>query len=396
MRVISLLIAVCFLAACRTEPQDGPNNQPGRLMIIGLDGTRSDVIEIAHTPALDSLRAEGYTELDAVTGDLSLSGPGWASMLTGVWCDKHNVVDNDASWENSQFDAFPHFITRVEQQRPELQTVSVSHWAPINDEILCAFERFDNCGRADIVINTTTDAGVRDYVVDILSREDPDVVFMQFDDIDHVGHGTAPASQPTLGGFCPYEVGTLDGGCLVPNSEYVEIVEKTDAYIADILEALRMRPNYAQENWLIIVSPDHGGGGTVQNQHGFDNAQDRRTFLIVSGDSAAPLPFPAATSLAELPDPVLPGPGLPLPGLTPVETSGAKIVDIAATALLHLNIPIKDEWRLAGQPVGVKGAPPYRESTIPSCFSPSSFTPDTGYDKESGRGLPNFSTWLDL
>jgi len=329
---------------------------PGRVMIIGMDGTRPDGIEIANTPNLDVLRSGGFATLEAITGDVSLSGPGWASMLTGVWCDKHRVLDNDATWQQSRFDLFPHLVARLEAERPAANTVSVSHWPPINDEILCADERNDNCGGADQVTTVATDVEVRDEVVTALTTGDPDFLFMQFDDVDHAGHGDPPYFPPlgVIGGFCPFVDGdpaSSGGTCLAGNfnQDYLDVIETTDSYIGDILAALVNRPDFINENWLVLVSPDHGGGGQVINQHGFPHRQDRRTFLIVAGLRAAPFP----------------------------EGAQVKMVDIAATALFHLGVPIDPAWDMDGQPLAIQGAPTYVERAIPACFDQSGAFGDT-------------------
>lgn len=366
-----LLFLLGCLAACGDgQPPAATAKSAGRVLLLGLDGTRSELLDIAAMPNVARLRASGVSDLDAVTGDISLSGPGWASMLSGVWCDKHRVLDNDVTWNNSQFDRYPHFLTRVEQARPELRTASVVHWAPINEQILCADERADACGGVDRVITTDTDAGVRDEAVALLASGDPDVVFVQFDDIDHAGHGTEPY-MTAAGGFCPRNSGSVDGACTLSgiNTEYLRAGAVTDGYIGDVLTALHRRPNYKAENWIVILSPDHGGGGTVQNQHGFNTAQERRTFFIISGDRIAPLPGRPVTTLAGLPAST----GNTSP---PTDLTGAKIVDVAATVLFHLRIPIDPAWGLDGQPIGLPGAPAYVERAIPSCFAPTSFVPD--------------------
>lgn len=358
-------LALVLLAACGVESPDlqpaaQPNNTGngvtqllGRVLLIGMDGTRAEALDVANTPNLDAIRAIGSTDLNAITGDVSLSGPGWASMLTGVWCDKHRVLDNDATWSQSAFDTYPHFITRLETAAPARNTVSISHWAPINDEILCADERNDNCGGADQITTVGTDEAVKDAVVDVLTNGNPDVVFMQFDDIDHAGHGDPPTDP---GGFCPFAGGDVadgdhNGACtaLNFNQNYLDALEITDGYIGEILTALTSRPNYVDENWLIIVSPDHGGGGQIINQHGFPHDQDRRTYLIVAG--AAATAFPAGQRM--------------------------KMVDIAATALFHLGVTIDPAWNLDGQPVGVTGAPTYQNNPIPSCFDQTNGLGDT-------------------
>ncbi len=360
MRMIYL--AVFMLTACGggrdALPGSAPDSEspamtkaPGRVLIIGMDGTRAEALDVASTPYLDLLRSVGTADMDALTGDVSLSGPGWASMLTGVWCDKHRVIDNDVSWAQSRFDLYPHVFRRLHAQTPDASTLSVSHWAAINDEILCADEHGDSCENSGDVVTVATDAAVRDSVVEALTNGDPQAIFLQFDDNDHAGHGDPASADP--GGFCPFAGGDLSEGeeggvctALNYNPHYVETIELTDGYIGDILTALYARPRFAAENWLILVSPDHGGGGAVFNQHGFPVAQDRRTFLIMAGAAVDTLP-----------------------------DSPVHIVDIAATALFHLGVSAEEIAELDGQPVGLAGAPAYAAREIPSCYDPAIFLP---------------------
>lgn len=340
-----------FMASETPDNSGTPASQRnGRILIIGLDGTRADGLSQANTPNIDQLISNGIASYQAITGDVSLSGPGWASMLTGVWCTKHNVLDNDTTWAQSRFDTYPHFMARLKEARPAARAVSISHWNPINDEIVCAPERAGDaaCDGIDVITNVDTDAAVRDAVVSELQNGDADVIFMQFDDIDHAGHGDPPfgVGGGDAGGFCPFSGGEPAGNgsqCVNFNQNYIDTIETTDDYIGDIIAALEARPNYDSEDWLILSSPDHGGSGGVFNQHGFPVDIDRRTFYIVSGN--------AADSLNA--------------------TAQPKIVDIAATALFHLGLDIDAAWNLDGRPLGVDGAPDYEEVAIPSCFNQS-------------------------
>ena len=60
-----------------------------RVLIIGIDGTRSDCLETAETPAIDALISQGIYSPDALNNDITYSGPGWSAMLCGVWSDSH-------------------------------------------------------------------------------------------------------------------------------------------------------------------------------------------------------------------------------------------------------------------------------------------------------------------
>ncbi|MCY1383773.1 hypothetical protein D9M69_719310 [compost metagenome] len=53
-----------------------------------------------------------------------------------------------------------------------------------------------------------------------------------------------------------------------------------------MLTALTSRPNYANEEWLIVVTSDHGGIGS---SHGGQTAAERDTLLILNNNHQNPL-----------------------------------------------------------------------------------------------------------
>jgi arylsulfatase A-like enzyme len=89
------------------------------------------------------------------------------------------------------------------------------------------------------------------------------------------------------------------------------------------LKAMRGRATFAAEDWLVLVTTDHGGSGT---KHGQDIPEHRTIFLIVHGPSAQP------------------------GKLEPPPVS----VDVVPTVLTHLGVPLKEDWKLDGKAVGLK------------------------------------------
>ena len=83
--------------ADKVGPFDGKH-----VLVIGIDGCRSDALQAANVPNLKTLIDRGTVcyqvisggELGTKTQQPTSSGPGWSSILTGVWCDKHGVSDN--------------------------------------------------------------------------------------------------------------------------------------------------------------------------------------------------------------------------------------------------------------------------------------------------------------
>lgn len=57
----------------------------------------------------------------------------------------------------------------------------------------------------------------------------------------------------------------------------------------EILEALDTRKqNYFNEDWLVIINSDHGGGGAITRDHCPSTKEDQRTFMLVSGGKTVP------------------------------------------------------------------------------------------------------------
>jgi predicted AlkP superfamily pyrophosphatase or phosphodiesterase len=279
-----------------------------KVLFVGIDGCRWDAVEAARTPHLDQLVANGFfaagTEIISpreAPGD-TVSGPGWSNLLCGVWPDKHGVVDN--SFKGSNYKEYPHFFARVKEARPTAVTASFSNWGPIKDKILSAADEVyseDAHGAAEYV---AADDRAANACIEVVRTKQPDVVMLYQGQVDETGH--AKGFHPTV-------------------PEYRQAIERVDATIGRVLTAIRERPNFAHEDWLVLVATDHGGVGL---NHGGGRKIDeiRRTFLIVSG--------PAAKI-----------------GWTDEPTYQ---VDVAATALAHLGIGLKPEWKLDGKPVGLR------------------------------------------
>ncbi len=224
-----------------------------KVLFIGIDGCRWDALQIANAPAIDNLLNDAVYSGDGLCAYKTWSGNGWSSMLTGVWHPKHGVTDN--SFLGANYINYPDFITRVEDFNPALRTVTAVHWDPINSMII---------QNADNEQTFTTDLGVKNGAVDALTNDNPDILFVAFDDVDHAGHSY---------GFSP----------LVP--EYIQSIEITDSYVDAILYALQNRPNYSSEDWLIVVTTDHGG---TTAGHGGGTLEERTIFNIFSNPSFSP------------------------------------------------------------------------------------------------------------
>ncbi len=299
----SLLAVLHFFGSCQKSIQadcpqlcDNDSLQHQRkVLLIGIDGCRSDAMMRAHTPNLDRLMQAGKYSLSVNRGDLyTLSGPGWSSMLTGVWPDKHGVTDNQ--YETSNYTNYPPFLCRVNTKSYCYKIASIVHYKDFNDQII------QSC-QSDVVLDYKEDAFVAESATNYLKNCELDIMILHFDQVDYVGHRC---------GFHPD----------IPN--YLNAIESTDALLGPLMDALYDREINNNEDWLVVVSTDHGGkiDGSHSNQP-YD-PEVTRVFSIFRNKNTLDT------------------------GLMPYDPP---IVAIAPTILEHLDIAVDSSWNLDGQAV---------------------------------------------
>lgn len=288
--------AVTNLAACPTPiHRYSKDTVVEKVLLIGVDGLRPDALQEATTPHIDKLWKDGAYNFVARTGEYTVSGPGWSNILTGVWENKHKVIDN--TFLGANYQEYPPFFTRVEDSRPVLNTYSIAS--------LDWFSELINTRVDQRIYHPFKDKGdlqVAKTTANLLSSYDVDVMFSYFMGVDEAGHSH---------GFSP----TVRG--------YRQEIEVIDAYVGMMVEALKRRPRYERENWLTILISDHGGKG---KSHGGVGEEAKRIPFIMHGPS------------------VKPGEIFPVPTQ----------VDVVPAILTHLGIPVKPEWSLDGKVVGLK------------------------------------------
>lgn len=306
-QILTLLVIVIGFVCCTGVVQAEDKPREKKVLFLGIDGCRFDALQAANTPHLDSLIENGcYHDGVLILGDRyrendTISGPGWSSILTGVWADKHGVNDNKFTGKN--YEQYPHLFVRLKSVQPESETYSMITWEPIREHIVAGADHSEsvvpqqgNYAEADRV-------AVRS-VTRMLATQDPTLVFYYIGQVDETGHkhGFHPTVQP-----------------------YVEAIERADEIVGQVLAAVRARETYDQEEWLILVTSDHGGRGTGHSS-GHNVPEILNSFAIISGE---------ATTRGKL-------------------SGQPYLVDVPVTALHFLGVPIDPQWKLDGQPIGLK------------------------------------------
>ncbi|BCW39497.1 hypothetical protein StoSoilB3_10320 [Arthrobacter sp. StoSoilB3] len=224
-----------------------------KTLIIGVDGAAFDSLGPAEMPRLDALRARGTTSVSNLYASpmaATLSGPGWASIATGVWPDKHNVLDN--GFGSPQFGAYPDYLTRINTASPSRKTAAMGTWEPITATIFGP--------GVDVRTKFSTDADTTTAAVDAISSGSVDDLFFYLEDVDTAGH----------------RVGTS-------GADYGAALASADARIGQVMDAVAARP--ANEEWTVVVTTDHGH--TPTGGHGGSSAGERRVFTTMVGKGIA-------------------------------------------------------------------------------------------------------------
>ncbi|WND37381.1 alkaline phosphatase family protein [Streptomyces sp. BB1-1-1] len=279
-----------------------------KVLLIGMDGLRHDRIDAADAPHLKAMMREGTYGLSLLYANpmaATSSGPGWSTVSTGVWPDKHGVKDN--SFAGKDYAEYPGLLARLAQVRPGLSTYAAVDWKPLDtqgtvtpgaDAKLVLDGDADGYTAHDATIAAEAEAVIRD--------RNPDVLFVYFGDSDIVGHNKGAASQA-----------------------YLDVIARQDAYVGRLRAAIRARSTYASERWTVIVTTDHGhldAGG-----HGGSAIEERRTFVLATGPGIAA-------------------------GARPADT---RLVDVVPTVLKQLGIPVDPAWGLDGKPIQERSTDPF-------------------------------------
>jgi hypothetical protein len=218
-----------------------------KVLFIGIDGVRSDALRQANTPNMDSLAAGGTFTFSSWHLRTTMSGPSWSAMLTGVWEEKHGVTSNNYS--NPNWTEYPYFVTRAKEFRPDIKAVQITSWDPMSSQVT-------NDGWDQKVVlgedNDCVAAGVS-----LLANDTAlDVLFVHIDDVDATGHAN---------GFNPLY------------ATYINAIEYADVQVGQLMTALKSRPNFNNESWVVMLTTDHGGLG---NGHGGVTREEREIWWI--------------------------------------------------------------------------------------------------------------------
>jgi predicted AlkP superfamily pyrophosphatase or phosphodiesterase len=265
-------------------------------LLIGIDGFNLDRLdEVRDATTLRRLRdlylrSETRIYPDGITS--TVSGPGWSTIAAGVWPDKHRVLDND--FHGHDLATHPNLLVRAKQADHTLTTYAITSWPPLHEYVFAGDvdHRLALGGNHDWAGN---DRKAGADAVRQLTESDHRLGFVYFGSLDEAAHKHGSRSP-----------------------EYDAAIVAVDGYVQALLDAIAVRENRETEDWLILLTTDHGH--RPEGGHGGQTDAERSTFLIGIGEA-----------------------------LDDELARTGRLVDIAPTLLAHVGVAADPEWALDGR-----------------------------------------------
>ena len=255
--------------------------KPRKALFVIVDGIPADV-----TPTLDEIAVNGgYThayvggEAGGESESPTISAVGYQSLLTGTWANKHNV------WGNSIDDPdyrYWDIFRIVKHHDPGLGTAIFSTWEDNRTKLVGDGLPVAGGQKIDHAVDglehdhrqfpkqaasghiRAIDSYVASEAADHIATHGPHLSWIYLQFTDDVGHryGDGP--------------------------EMDEAVTFTDGLLAPVWEAVQARMENLDEDWLVVVTTDHGRVEVDGKGHGGQSHRERLTWIVTNGRCLSP------------------------------------------------------------------------------------------------------------
>ncbi len=255
------------------------------VLIIGLDGLRWGIAaEPGVGQTLQRLADQGTWH--QMTMEVpTISGPGWSSILTGTTHAEHGVRDN--SMVGSRLWSNPDILSKAFYRDQSTRTFAAAGWPVLVDPnglgpVIHPRVEQQKAGLHNVIVRDgethgypTVDPEIRDITLAKLRADGFDTGFVYFCTVDDAGH-----------------VWGLTG------EKYRQAISDVDAHVESITAAITQRATDTGEDWLVIITTDHGhvdAGG-----HGGGSPEERESWVIVWSPTGPVPEWPAEIKPEEL------------------------------------------------------------------------------------------------
>ncbi len=252
-----------------------------KVVFVIVDGISADQLKAAHTPFLDDIGAVGgYSDAyvggtkDSYSETPTISAVGYNSLLTGTWVNKHNVWNNDIEAPNY---SYPTIFRLYKDQYPKGTIGVFSSWLDNRTKLVGDGKKETGAIKIDIAFDglehdtinyphdteqnymKLIDYTVADHAAKAILQKAPDVswVYLQF--TDDMGHGFGDSER------------------------FNAAIHFEDGLVGKIWEAIKKRQaSHKEEDWLLIVTTDHGRGAEDGKHHGGQSDRERSTWIVTN------------------------------------------------------------------------------------------------------------------
>lgn len=254
----------------RSELPEGKTEK--KAIVIGYDGCRADILAIKQqeNSAISALLNDGATINLSYCGGVNYpekntqatsTAPGWCSILTGQWADVHGITGNDITKTMDTKTLMTSLTEEKVIDSASFITKWAGHFSRKNATYLLEKEYCEK-NNLPVAFNKCdgNEASLETALGEIGKEDCSDFIFVIYEQTDSTGHNK---------------------GFTFNNPLYKEAFLEIDSYGYETLEAIKARETYETEDWLIIVTSDHGGVGTG---HGNASIQERMTFTVMNAE----------------------------------------------------------------------------------------------------------------
>lgn len=250
-----------------------------KTVYIIIDGVPADVKESLTLPAIEEIESKGAYGRSYVGGTVgrydetpTISAVGYTDILTATWVNKHNVPGNSNLKPNYNY--WTIFRIAKEQKR-EVKTGLFSSWIDNRTVLIGEGKPETNNLKIDYVCDG--------YELDSLAFPKKEHELQIFDIDEHVSKLAAECikeNAPDLSWV--YLWYTDDAGHIFGNGAALdESVRLADRQIQRIWDAVKYREKNFDEEWMVIVTTDHGRGYDGYN-HGGQSERERVTWVATN------------------------------------------------------------------------------------------------------------------
>lgn len=281
-------IAVTKYASIIDDHMKNDNGKEKKVLAVGFDGCRADAL-INVLPS--GIEENGQDTLTVNNGASKFSGintliemggkpylaytggekgksseqetstaPGWAAILTGEWGEKNGVVNNPNEKNPRTLSADYKTLLLKYAENNKLNTSFNASWA---DHFTRTY-----IGEMDYLKRNTdipmqynqvkNDAELHEKMLGHINNVDSDIVFGIYEMTDYAGHAR--------------DFGNT-------NNAYVSAFRNLDNNVLELINAVKSRETYNQEDWLIMILSDHGG---QDRGHGMQSVEARTVFFVTN------------------------------------------------------------------------------------------------------------------